>query len=485
MNFLNNDVFKQKNPRAEVFFIINEYTNKGNYLKDLINKHITKPYFNDLDKRFIYEICKGTVKYLLKLDFLISLYSKLEIKKIEPQVLNILRISVYQLLFLSRVPAYSILNESVQIAKKYISLSSSKFVNAVLRSISKQDNLLSYVNKKIEESIKNKIVKLSLKYSFPQWLIKYWYEEFGQDKTEKICISLNEKPSTFVRINGLKTNKILISDELSKLCGNFKKRDDKLFKDSFVLESTQNLEDLSQFKEGFLNVQDFSSQIAVKYFLKPKKHERILDLCAAPGGKTIYMAELIEDSGEIVSVDISPKKIELLEENVRREGLKSVITVCADVSKKDFLEDNTGGTLNKSFINYFDKIFLDAPCSALGTISKNPDVKYNKNPETIKRLSQLSFSMLENCKKYLKINGKIVFYTCTISILENQKVIEKFMDKNNGKYKFDKNMVPVILKDFLYKNKNTLDESVKNYFEIMPYYFQSEAGFITSIFKIA
>ncbi|HEY0090149.1 MAG TPA: transcription antitermination factor NusB, partial [Candidatus Lokiarchaeia archaeon] len=178
---MNNSQGKQRNTRAEAFFIINEYTEKGNYLKDLINKHIAKPNFSDLDKRFIYEICKGTVKYLLKLDFLISLYSKLEIKKIEPQVLNILRISAYQLLFLSRVPAYSILNESVQIVKKYISLSSSKFVNAVLRSISRQGNLVSFVNKKIEENIQDKILKLSLKYSFPQWLIEYWHEEFGQD----------------------------------------------------------------------------------------------------------------------------------------------------------------------------------------------------------------------------------------------------------------------------------------------------------------
>ena len=484
MNFLNNGQGKQRNTRAEVFFIINEYTEKGNYLKDLINKHIDKPYFSDLDKRFIYEICKGTVKYLLKLDFLISLYSKLKIKKIEPQVLNILRISAYQLLFLSRVPAYSILDESVKIAKKYINISSSKFVNAVLRSISKQDNLLSYVNKKIEESIQDKIIKLSLEHSFPQWLIKYWYEEFGQDKTEKICIFLNEKPSTFIRINNLKTNKILISDGLSKLHNNFKKRDDKLFEDTIVLESTQNLEDLPQFKEGFLNVQDFSSQIAVKYFLRPKKYERILDLCAAPGGKTTYMAELTEDSGEIVSVDISLKKIHLLEENVRKAGLKSIINVCADVSKKDFL-DNTGRTLNKSFVNYFDKIFLDAPCSALGTISKNPDVKYNKNIEMINRLSRLSYNMLENCKKYLKINGKIIFYTCTISAIENQKVVEKFMEKNKGKYKFERNMVPAILKEFLYKNNNITEESDENYFEILPYYFQSEAGFITSILKIA
>jgi 16S rRNA (cytosine967-C5)-methyltransferase len=484
VNFLNNSQGKQRNTRAEAFFIINEYTEKGNYLKDLINKHIAKPYFSDLDKRFIYEICKGTVKYLLKLDFLISLYSKLEIKKIEPQVLNILRISAYQLLFLSRVPAYSILDESVQIAKKYISLSSSKFVNAVLRSISKQDNLLNYASRKIEESIQDKIIKLSLMYSFPQWLIEYWHKEFGQDRTEKICACLNENPITFVRINSLKTNKILISNELSKIRDNFIKRDDKLFEDTLVLSSTQNLEDLSQFKDGFLNVQDFSSQIAVKYFLKPKKDERILDLCAAPGGKTTYMAELIGDCGEIVSIDISQKKIELLEENVSRAGLKSVSIVCADASKKDFLY-NSGKTLNRSFINYFDKIFLDAPCSALGTISKNPDVKYNKNLESIHRLSRLSFSMLENCKKYLKNEGKIIFYTCTISNIENQAVVEKFMEVNKGKYKFEKNLVPAILKDFLNKNKISLNESVNNYFEIMPYYFQSEGAFITSIIKIA
>jgi len=484
VNFLANDENKQQNTRAETFFILNEYTEKGSYLRDLINKHIAKTYFTDLDKRFIYEICKGTVKYLLKLDFVISLYSKLEIKKIEPRVMNILRLSVYQLLFLNRVPAYSVLNESVQITKKYISLSSSKFVNALLRSISKQDNLLNYVNEIIEKKFKDKIIKLSLKYSFPKWLIKYWCNEFGENRTEKICTYLNETPVTFIRINRMKTNKILISNELSKSYYNFQKRDDKLFEDTLIVKSTQNLEDLSQFKEGLLNVQDFSSQIAVKYFLEPKKNEKILDLCAAPGGKTMYIAELTNDSGEIVSIDISQKKIELIEENIRRESLKGVKTLCADASKKDFL-DNAGKTLNKSFINYFDKILLDAPCSALGTISKNPDVKYNKNLKSIHRLSCLSFKMLENCKKYLKKEGKIIFYTCTISRIENQAVIERFIKVNKGKYEIENKLLPVLIKDFLSNNKISLNENINNYFEIMPYYFQSEAGFITSIVKKA
>lgn len=473
----------KKNARVEAFFIINEYTEKGIYLKDLINKHISKPAFSDIDRRFIYEICKGTVKYLLKLDFLISLYSKIEIKKIEPLVLNILRISVFQLLFLSRVPAYSILNESVQISKKYISISSSKFVNAVLRSISKQDSLLSYVDRKIEENIQDKIMKLSLKYSFPQWLIKYWNKDFEPERTEKICASLNENPVTFVRINNLKTNRNLILNELSELNDYFKKKDDKLFEDTFMVESTQNLQDLPQFRKGMLSVQDFSSQVAVKYFLKPKKGDKILDLCAAPGGKTTYMAELTGSHGEIVSVDISQKRIKLLKENIKRADLKNVITVCADVSKKDFLND-AEKSLNKSFINYFNKIFLDAPCSAFGTISKNPDVKYNKNLESVVRLSNLSFNMLENCKKYLKSEGKIIFYTCTISSSENQMVVEKFIESNKGTYTFENNIIPSILKNYLNKNEIILDENINNYFEIMPYYFQSEGGFITSILKI-
>jgi 16S rRNA (cytosine967-C5)-methyltransferase len=483
VNFLNNAEVKQKNARAEAFFIINEYTEKGNYLRDLINKHISEPAFNNKDRRFIYEICKGTVKYLLKIDFLISLYSKHEIKKIEPQVLNILRISVFQLLFLSRVPAYSILNESVQISKKYISISSSKFVNAVLRSISKQDSLLNYIDKKIDKNTHNEIIKLSFKYSFPQWLIKYWNKNIELDRTEKICASLNENPVTFLRINNLKTCRNQMLNDLSGLNDNFKKRDDKLFEDTLIAESTQNLEDLPQFKEGTLSVQDFSSQIAVKYFLKPKKGEKILDLCAAPGGKTTYMAELAGGNGEIVSVDISKNRIKLLEENIKRAGLKNVITVCADVSENDFLND-TEKSLNKSFLNYFDKIFLDAPCSALGTISKNPDVKYNKNLKSIIRLSHLSLKMLENCKKYLKSEGKIIFYTCTISDIENQSVVEKFIEANKGKYKFENNIIPSILKNYLNKNLIKLDENINNYFEIMPYYFQSEGGFITSILKI-
>ena len=191
-----------------------------------------------------------------------------------------------------------------------------------------------------------------------------------------------------------------------------------MFDDCIVLKSVQNIEKIPGYLQGHFSVQDFSSQFAIKYFLDPAKHDKILDICGAPGGKATYMAELTDDDAEIVSVDINRKKMDLFEENIARLGIKNISFVNADATETDFLRQD-------KFENYFDKIFIDAPCSALGTISKNPDAKYADTLSDMERLGEISLKILSAADKYLKPGGIMILYKCTLSEIENQESVKK------------------------------------------------------------
>jgi 16S rRNA (cytosine967-C5)-methyltransferase len=496
---LNSGSLSNNSPREVAFFILNEYLRTKNPLKNIINNKflIFKP--SSRDKRFMSKIIKGTIRYLLKIDFCIDLFSSKPTERMDYSVLNILRMGVYQLAYMDRVPSYSVVNESVEIAKKNTSNPSSKFINALLRKISSIDSIKLFIDNKINELIKDNLKKISIKYSYPYWIVKYWTENYGSKKTEKICLALNKEPSFFIRINRLKNLKKDLIKKFSGIKGinlrtgkltdefiNYAEKEKSLFEDVIVADSVQNIENTDFYKEGVITIQDLSSQIAVKYFVRPKKGEKILDLCSAPGGKTTYMAELMGNEGEIVSVDINSKKQKLLDANLKRLGINNVMTLIADVSKPDYLEMRSCNLKDyrpKDYIESFDKIFIDSPCSAFGTISKNPDVKYNKKLEDLHRLADNSYNILINCCKYLKTGGMIIFYTCTISHLENQRTIEKFLKKFGSKYKLEKLKNFNKIKPISTYNKANIDLGEKDYFETMPYYFNSEAGFICKLIK--
>ena len=475
------------NPRLISLKILNEYTEKKSGLKKIIDYHFFKNSLKEIDRSFAYEIVKGTLRFLIRIDWTLALFSDRKIEKIDFPVLNLLRTAVYQFFYMDRVPNYSIVDESTEIAKKYISFSSSKFVNAVLRKITCNNEFYLNKDRAIEGRIKEKDDYLSIKYSFPVWIIKYWSSMYGYNNTEKICSSLNTQPGFFIRVNNLKTDKnILISlfEEFGLHAGRDfetmdKNKDTKIiFADTFRLLKLRTIKNLPGFKEGFFSIQDFSSQIAVKYFLKPKKGERILDLCGAPGGKATYISELTKNQSEILSIDIDEERIILFNENIRRLNINNIKIMRTDILKKDFLKNHTGE---------FDKILIDAPCSAFGTISKNPDTKYNKNLKDLERLSNNSIKILTNCKKYLKPGGIIVFYTCTLSEIENQSVIRKFIKNNESMFSVKHINIPaemknIVLKTFLEKERTDIFLK-KDFFTIMPYFFESEGGFISIIQK--
>ena len=486
------------NPRRITLLILNEYFKKKKSLKDIINFYFKNYRLSGLDKRFIFNIVKGTVRYYLKIDFLLSFLSDKKIKDIDFAVLNILRMGIFQFMYMDKVPSYSIVNESVELAKKNVTLSSSKFVNAILRKVSSVPNIDSFAKDKIDRLAEDEVDKISIDYSYPGWLVKYWFDWYGKEKTILICKSLNENPHIYLRFNKSKITGEELVKELSMKSVNGRLLPEDVYGDAIEVSSVQDISETDVYRKGLVSVQDLSSQIAIKYFLEPLEGEKVLDVCAAPGGKTAYIAELVKNEGEVVSVDISKTRLEILKDNLGRLNIRNVGIVEADAANPGFLDKSMDILISKgsecrtkasdkkglkNITGYFDKILIDAPCSAFGTISKNPDVKYNKVMDDIIRLSEMSYRMMVNCDKYLKVGGKLVFYTCTLSPLENQQVIGRFLKEFKGEYVVEKPNISGRLTAALNLKKNDAGTGEEVYFEIMPYYFESEAGFICSLLK--
>jgi len=486
------------NPRRITLLILNEYFKKKKSLKDIINFYFKNYRLSGLDKRFIFNIVKGTVRYYLKIDFLLSFLSDKKIKDIDFAVLNILRMGIFQFMYMDKVPSYSIVNESVELAKKNVTLSSSKFVNAVLRKVSSVPNIDSFAKDKIDRLEENEVDKISIDYSYPGWLVKYWFDWYGKDKTILICRSLNENPHIYLRFNKNEITREELVKELSMKQVNGRLLPEDVYGDAIEVSSVQDISETDVYREGLISVQDLSSQIAIKYFLEPLEGEKVLDVCAAPGGKTAYIAELVKNEGEVVSVDISKTRLEILKDNLGRLNIRNVGIVDADAAKPGFLDKSMDILISKgsechtkasdkkglkNITGYFDKILIDAPCSAFGTISKNPDAKYNKTMKDLIRLSEMSYKIMVNCDKYLKVGGKLVFYTCTLSPVENQQVVGRFLKEFKGEYVVEKPNILDRLISALNLKKNDAGTGEEVYFEIMPYYFGSEAGFICSLLK--
>jgi len=484
---INSEVLK--NPREVIFLILNDYFRDYCNLKELISSYIDNSKLSDLNKNFVYSISKGVIRNYLSIDYFISFFSKIAINKLDPEILNILRMGVFQAVFLNRIPDYSIVNECVEIAKKYSRPGSFGFVNAVLRKITSVDEVKKSFIEKINQ-IKDPAEKTSIYCSFPQWIVKYWISQFGAEKTFKICRSLNENPSIYFKINALKAKQENVYSEINN--AGFTDISKYFESESFKINpDCGNLPKSDLLKNGLIYIQDLSSQIAVKYFLDPKENEAILDVCSAPGGKAINSSIIMNNTGKITAVDNSTERIALIRENIKRMNIENIEIVMADATTKSFLKPIVSkiqsANNNKSVINNlkFDKIFIDAPCSALGTSSKNPDAKYNKNFEDIAHLKADSLKILQNCDEYLKIGGRIVFYTCTLSRLENIEVIENFLALYMNKYKLLVVDTDKIFDDISPENKTEYNLKSEGCFEIMPYYFKSEGATVCSIIKIA
>lgn len=388
-----------KNVREIALDIINKVLNEGAYSNLLLNETIKNSELNNQDIGLLTELVYGTIQYKMTLDYYLSSY--IEQKKIKNYVRNILRMAVYQKIYLDKIPDHAIINEAVNLAK-VINQDTANFVNAVLR------NVIRHGVRNLEE-IDDETKRLSVETSHPLWMVKMWIKQYNFDTAKKICFLNNVKPYQFARLNLFKDRKENILNKIESLKINYKLTD--------VMEGiylkTENIANFSLYKEGYLNVQDLSSML-VSLILSPQEGEKIIDVCAAPGGKSTHIAEIMEDTGTVVSCDIHEHKIKLIKYNANRLGLKSIKPTLIDATKlcTNFQAES------------FDRVLVDAPCSGLGVIRRKPEIKYNKQPTDLDEIIRIQKEIVDEAIKLVKPNGTLVYSTCTINKKENEKMVE-------------------------------------------------------------
>lgn len=360
-------------------------------LDKFINENREK--LSNLDINFISELVYGVVTWKLTLEYIIQKYSKTKIKKMSDWVKNILYLGSYQIIFLDKVPKSAAVNESVNLCKKY-NFKSVGLVNAILRKIEKSDY-------KEISNITNSITRISLKYSMPEWIVKKFCDEYGEEESANICQNLNLRPNISVRINRLK--------------GKMDLGEKGILEDFRTITGTKNITKTKEYIEGNITIQDEAAGLS-SFVLAPKEGEIVLDACSAPGGKTTYLAELMHNKGKIVAWDIYEERLKQVEQNAKRLGIDIIQTEVHDATK-----------LKEEYVEKFDKILLDVPCLGLGVIRRKPDIKWNRQEEDIKEISDIQFNILKTCSKYLKKNGTLVYSTCSMLKEENDAIIEKLI----------------------------------------------------------
>ena len=400
----------------------------GSYSDHAMEKVLKNYHFNSLDIAFITELSFGCIRYRKFLDLWIDHISKISHDRQPPKLRWLLHIGLYQLLKMDKIPFSAAISTTVEVAKKTDLKGLAGTVNAILR------NTVRNIEKKNLPKIPPDILeKMSYLESLPSWLIKEIVNWVGIKEAQNIAKAFNKKPSIDLRINSLKTNSDKFLKELheNQICA----EPINQLKNGITLNSNpRDIKNLPGYKDGMWIVQDRSSQWVAPLLL-PKGGERILDACAAPGSKTTHLAELTDDNAEILAVDRSDKRLKLLQSNLERLNIKSVKTFKADATR---LID-----IKPSFISYFDKILIDAPCSGIGTLARNPDSRWSLSKEKIKELINLQEKLLENILPLLKKNGSLVYSTCTICPEENNLLIKRFISKNKGvKLKSERQILP-------------------------------------------
>lgn len=391
--------------RGTAVKILDRIERTDSYLDKLLDHEMKHTDLSGQDKALLYELVHGVVRWMGRLDWILSGFYKGQFSKAIPVLKNALRVALYQVMFLDKIPEYAIVNEAVDFVKKLQGQKPADITNAVLRNIIRSKNGLRY-----PDPNENLISYLAAYYSHPTWLAKRWVERYGRENVEALMNANNERPVLTLRINQLKVDRqefesLLQSVNLKYTIGSFSK-------DFYRLQILTNIQSWQYFAEGYFAIQDESTGMPC-LLLDVKPGMRVLDMCAAPGGKSAYIADLMSNSGEIVSLDKFESRVKLMQANLDRLGISIVKFVTADALE---YEDEL-----------FDRVLLDAPCSGLGTLSKKPDIKWKRDLLDIKKLTPLQSDLLQKASEMVKPGGAVVYSTCTIEPEENYEIITKFL----------------------------------------------------------
>ena len=386
--------------------ILYDVSTNGAYSNVALAQTLRQEKFSDLDRKFCTELVYGTVKAGASLDWKISKYISRPLNKVDKKILAVLRVGMYQIFFLDRVPNSAAVNESVELSKKFCGIGASKFVNGVLRSAVREPH-------KSDFPLDDNLQSLALRTFHPLWLVKLFVEEFGLDAAKKILDFDNTDPPLCLRVNCLKTTREKILDALNKF--GLQAELSTFAPEGIICRGHSALDKFQPLREGLCQVQDESSMTAAR-LLNPKAGEFVIDCCAAPGGKSTHLAEIMNNRGRIIAADIYETKLEHIKQNAERLGINIIEPLLIDARE-----------LGDKFPAQADKVLVDAPCSGLGVLRRKADLRWRKTLDEIKDLPTLQREILSSAAKTLKRGGTLLYSTCTITRRENQEVVEKFL----------------------------------------------------------
>jgi 16S rRNA (cytosine967-C5)-methyltransferase len=407
------------------------------------------------------ELVYGTLSRLNTLDWLAGQLLKKPISKIEPWVRNLVRLSLYQLAYLDRIPSHAVVHEAVEEAKRRGHKGITGLVNGVLRQ---------YLRVKDELKVPEqwpKYKKIAIQHSHPEWLVKRWLSLYGPEQTVAICETNNMAPPLCLRVNHLKASREEVAAQIQQEMPEAEVSYSDLSPDGLHVLKSGGIANARVFKQGLCTIQDESSML-VAYALDARPGAKVLDTCAAPGGKTTHIGEKMGNKGSILALDIHEHKLSLIKENASRLGVHIIATQLADAR-------NLPQDLSDSL---FDRILVDAPCSGFGVIRRKPDLKWQKTLEDVASIAEIQMQILAQASKWLKPGGKLVYSTCTMDPEENNKLVTRFL-RENPDYELDGALVddlPGKLRPFFHKSGA--------YVQILPHYFGSDGFFISRVVRV-
>lgn len=374
-------------------------------LRNVLGKY---QYMDKKERSFITRVTEGTLEHMLEIDYIINQFSKTKVNKMKPVIRNLIRSAVYQLKYMDSVPNSAVCNEAVKLAKKKGFATLGGFVNGVLRNIARNLDDIRYPD---ESDLKE---YLEIKYSMPAWILNQWLPIYGRETTEKMLLSFQEETPLCIRCNLAKTTPEQLKKELQAEGAEVKEHPYLPY--AFYIWGYDYLGELASFREGLFYVQDISSMMVAEA-ANPEKGDKIIDVCAAPGGKSLHLAQKLEGTGDVEARDLTEYKVELIEENIFKSGLSNIHARQMDalVSDEDSLEKA-------------DIVIADLPCSGLGVIGKKPDLKYNMTKEQAEELAALQRKMLSIVKNYVKPGGTLIYSTCTVREEENMGNVRWFLE---------------------------------------------------------
>ncbi len=406
-----------ENKRELILDMLMEILEKGTYshlvIRDVLNKY---DYMDSRDKAFVKRVTEGTLERMIQMDHILNQFSKVPVSRMKPLIRNLMRMSVYQLLYMDSIPDSAVCNEAVKLAGKRGFRGLTGFVNGVLRNIARNKQKIIYPDRE-----KEKIKYLSVWYSMPEWLIEMWISAYGEKKTLLILEGLLKEHPVSVR---LKEN--LSRPQREKWLADLKKKAVEVTSHPYLpyayqLSNVEGVKNLPGYEEGCFMVQDVSSmliaEVSRRDFDMTDADVLVVDVCAAPGGKSLHMAEKLAGEGKVISRDLTEYKVSLIRDNIERMGYKNIQAQVYDAA-----------VLDESLVEKADVVIADLPCSGLGIMGKKRDIKYRMNEEALKELVKLQRQILDVVWQYVKPGGILIYSTCTINPGENHKMVEWFTE---------------------------------------------------------